>query len=733
MRPPYTEVWIAVMLTLLFHSHAYGLELGVNVNERPIDFDVQLMKRANAKWGRAFAPVVSMFDGRVNPALDAGLVRFKQTAESGFHMILSLKHDFTGSRLPPPDSEGEREYFGYVRSLLAELAPYADIIVIGNEPFLETHAADMRYDAGWGGYPINIFYERLTALVYDFLQQDPALSHVPIYIGAFNQLHAPAMRNRADVQRMLRFAEDDPRIAGIDLHPHVADYAQMEQQLEFARQYVTKPVIVTEWSLVWRYKQYNTERLGAHAAGREFASKYGLDPEMRVYEYINRITAAPVPEEQFHEFLMSRHWFDPALISKSYDLFAKYDVAVATYAFITPGTGPANFGPNYDPWILNRMYIPRMAYTVTGEVAANYGFLEEFARLSGSAYAVVHIGDRQVLLTPGQDAYHVELPFGTTSVPEIRITPHTSNSELVYRVEEGEGLLGVVVIEKLEDDGAVRHSARVHVRASSRPAMKVTWGGRLLGGPVNVRSSGEVAIDITTDVPADRLQWTRVELVPVVAGAPRPEAAALVFDGPAPPQGYIENTARHADGAYDVVVTLQAAGGQAVTERFRVVLENWETYVDEFLPPVKSGWFANVSRKQTVAESDGWAYAEDAADGFFGDESRLVATGASPEYLIWEVPGWQEVVVTLYARGEPSRESVRLSASADRVSWILVTHDASWVRTSQAGWTEWRLSGAAPCGLPARYVRVEIEAPEGPASLQLGRIEIRVPKLPKGI
>src|SRR5690606_8621066 len=132
----------------------------------------------------------------------------------------------------------------------------------------------------------------------------------------------------------------------------------------------------------------------------------------------------------------SRHWFDPALISKSYDLFTRYDVAVATYAFITPGTGPANFAPNYDPWILNRIYIPRMAYTATGEVAANYGFLEEFARLSGSVYAVLQVGDRQVLLSPRQDTYRVELPFGAKEVPEIAISSVAPDSELMYRVEE---------------------------------------------------------------------------------------------------------------------------------------------------------------------------------------------------------------------------------------------------------------------------------------------------------
>lgn len=117
----------------------------------------------------------------------------------------------------------------------------------------------------------------------------------------------------------------------------------------------------------------------------EYASRYHLAPDTRVWQVIKEALAHPVPERQWQDFLSMSPWFE------NHKHFLRNQVgrfrdtgrlAVATYGVTQAAAMARDFGPEKDPWLLNSLYANRTVQRPAGGLPAhNYGFFDDFRAL----------------------------------------------------------------------------------------------------------------------------------------------------------------------------------------------------------------------------------------------------------------------------------------------------------------------------------------------------------------
>ena len=257
-------------------------------------------------------------------------------------------------------------------------------LALVNEVFIDTQPEDMKPDST-GRIPMVNFLQRLAAHVAADQSKDARGQLLPLACGGFTRLDTIAVQSAPATLALLKWCETDPHITIVDFHLHQRDYEQYQAALDFVRkQITTKPLIVTEFSMVWDYKAHLENRVASSPAGQAFAKHYSLNPALTVRDYINQCIAQPVSEATWNEFLQSQAWFDPAFLKKVGNLMDRHGVTVATYALTqrsSGGNGPLSEGR--DPWMLNPIYIPRVAVAANGnQTAVNTAWFEEYVRLA---------------------------------------------------------------------------------------------------------------------------------------------------------------------------------------------------------------------------------------------------------------------------------------------------------------------------------------------------------------
>jgi hypothetical protein len=322
---------------------------------------------------------------------DPGLASLKAAAHSGHKVALSIKWDSNGKgnagSVPEPGSAQEKDWFAFTDRLLDATAGDLSIFVLNNELFIDAKPSDLLPDQT-GSVPFIRFLNRLADHVGAEHRTAEDGSALPLYVGGFTRLDHEKMRSDIATVQMLALINGNPNITGADYHLHQPDMQTTKEAMEFMHRSVpSKPLMVTEFSLVWKWQQHLGDAIGNSAAGKTFAEKFGISRNTSVVEFCNQSYAHPVPEAEWQAFLSSQSWFEPHYLKEMATLMSANGIVLATYAFTlnplrTPAMPPRHVGETEAPWYLNQVFVPGLAYVPHSDRAPeNYGMFEDFISL----------------------------------------------------------------------------------------------------------------------------------------------------------------------------------------------------------------------------------------------------------------------------------------------------------------------------------------------------------------
>lgn len=354
-------------ILLMGAAPASASELGVNYNGLTRNYDKSELDRTGTTWVRAFIDVTRLQGlGEAAIATDPDVVGFKKIRAAGFKVILNLKYDYSGSDFPSNvNSQAFIDIRAFTTKVLNEVYGSTDIIVVGNEPFIESDPVDRDND-------LFLFYRQMSNHVITYNQARRA---IPLYVGAFNNLQNPNWQTQATVN-LIGYAKNTPNVTGIDLHMHTGSVAEMGQAIDWARGVLgpTKKMISTEFSL----KNHFRAKLNEPISGT-FASQYGVNPGWKVWQYLNHSLQSPRPRPEWVAFLQSSYWFMNVRMSlENADiLFDQKGLVVATYAL---RQSQASITATTDPWMLNGIYCNQSCVPnpSTGQSQFNYQWIDSF-------------------------------------------------------------------------------------------------------------------------------------------------------------------------------------------------------------------------------------------------------------------------------------------------------------------------------------------------------------------
>ena len=349
------------------------LVLGGNFNEHSEMIRWELLEQSKTRMVRGFIPASPFLRGQRDLGTDQAVQNLKKAVADGYEVILCLKWDFKARnwRIPQPGSELEKECFAWVHDLVKEVGDISILETI-NEVMVDTHEEDVIPDNS-GTIPMVVFQKRLVDHL--FKQGTPP----PVYMGGFTRLYDDKIRSHPITDVMMKWIQDDKRISGASFHVHTREMEGFEQSLQYIRNYIPgKPMIVTEFSLVWKYKLAMKFPVGRFAKGKQFAQTYQCDPDMLVRDYINSAIDNPVAEKVWMDFLYSQYWYEPDFLEEACAIMDKYGVRYAAYAFQQGSSGQGKLRENSNPWILNPLYLPSTTAGKNGATAVNQDFMRAY-------------------------------------------------------------------------------------------------------------------------------------------------------------------------------------------------------------------------------------------------------------------------------------------------------------------------------------------------------------------
>jgi hypothetical protein len=364
--------------------------LGVNTNQNLTWLEPALIAQTRTTWVRGFVPASQFISGARAYANDPGLAMLRAAADDGHKIILTIKWDCTGTgglgAVPPPGSSGEQTWFDFAHALVQTMAGSLSILVVVNELLIDTTPPDLLPGPD-GTIPMVLFLRRLVAQLRAYRPQAADGGPLPLYAGGFTRLDLSTTQDAPSVINSIAWINADPRVAGCDFHLHQPDIATSGQALAYARTHIpTKPIIITEFSLIFLWQAHFGDAIGTSSAGAAFASQYGLSPQMTVRDFCAQAFAQPVPQAEWWAFLASQSWFEPNYLDVIGHIMQQYGLSVATYALtndpLPDAPAPtAQLAPGALPWFINNLLIPGIAYVPSGKQAPeNYGFFTSFLK-----------------------------------------------------------------------------------------------------------------------------------------------------------------------------------------------------------------------------------------------------------------------------------------------------------------------------------------------------------------
>ncbi|KAJ6102736.1 hypothetical protein N7486_005163 [Penicillium sp. IBT 16267x] len=262
--------------------------LGANFNEKLTWMDRSELERVKTKWIRGFIDMHQI--DALHAAQDPNMQALFKAIYAGYKTILSFKWNYTNLNFPAVNSAAITTEVERLDRLLPLVMGKVDILVIGNEPFIEVQQghADAR---------LNIFYETLANTVIRFRNTHGGTS-TRLYMGAPNRLDLPAKRTPA-IERMLHFIASRPELEGVDLHPHMSTLQGHRLMLAYVlpRLRPDQRFLATEFSLVWHWKKHLSDTVSG-----AFCARYWFPAGIKVHQVISAAMQKPWPYAQWDDF-----------------------------------------------------------------------------------------------------------------------------------------------------------------------------------------------------------------------------------------------------------------------------------------------------------------------------------------------------------------------------------------------------------------------------------------------
>jgi hypothetical protein len=321
--------------------------LGADYDQNLVDIHYPELRAAAARWLRGFFPMPEADAG--NPADNAAIQAIVAAGKRDYGTVLGLKFPYNNAVMPAPGSPEMALALARLDKVLPAVMDNVDILVIGNEPFIESLPADR-------GDPLNVFYETIADHVIAYRQAHGGPgSRTRLYMGALNRLDLPANQT-AGTERWMAFARQTPELEGVDIHPHVPSPDAVQPFLDYIlpRLRSDQTFLVTEFSLVWYWQAHLSDQVSA-----QFADRYGFARSTLVWQVIEASIQRPFTQEQWDYFLATSAWFQSqkTFLRDQVQRFRQTGrLAVATYAFRQGEPMVQNFGPDKTPWVLNSLF-----------------------------------------------------------------------------------------------------------------------------------------------------------------------------------------------------------------------------------------------------------------------------------------------------------------------------------------------------------------------------------------
>ncbi|MCG6186305.1 LamG-like jellyroll fold domain-containing protein [Maribellus maritimus] len=407
-------------LCLMFTSlWIHAQEMGINFNESLFHAeDVDKLGRTKTTWVRGFFEFFKYYENQSSLTdVDDQLEDFLNLKNAGYKTILNIKWNFHNQSYPDTTSAEIVAYNEFLQRVLDRVWGKIDIIVVGNEPFIES-MNDLERNTR-----LAPFYQFMCNRVHEYKN---GKADIPIYFGAFNRLY-DFYRDTDGVLQMLNFVKETPWIEGIDLHIHHKNNNDIVSMYSYADARIRddQKILMTEFSLVFWWQDHTRDLIPS-----EFASKYNYSADMLVHQYIFHALNERRPKEEWDDFLSGCPWFENRkhYLWEVYELLTQYEsFNIATYSY------QISWGPNFDgntmPWLLNNLIA---ATTIeddpeTGENQFNYAFIDDFHKIQE-----VETGENNPTLPPDPTKIFMEFNFDenlTDASPENVIFNLTKGTE----------------------------------------------------------------------------------------------------------------------------------------------------------------------------------------------------------------------------------------------------------------------------------------------------------------
>jgi hypothetical protein len=358
-------------------ARAFSQEaLGVNYNQFLQSIQEQEVSKVNATWIRGFLDMHVL--GNQDPSQNADIQAILKAKTHGRRTILNLKWNYETEPFPTPGSAAMSQEVDQLNRVLPVVLGKVDMLVIGNEPFIETESTQ-------SGQPLIAFYEAMANDVMGYWNSHPeAARATQLYMGAFTRLDLPQNRT-ASVQWMLGYIASHQELSGPDLHMHMPDFAANQLMLSYVLPWLrpNQKFLVTEFSLVLLWYQHLSDTVSP-----DFTSRYSLSSTLQVYQFINLALQNPVPDAEWRDFLQACPWYmqQSEFLLNAYNLFRNTGkLGVANYGMLQSWTKGVRFTDTSMPWLLNALFASATVKPrANGSSFENFPWAEEFKQLQVS-------------------------------------------------------------------------------------------------------------------------------------------------------------------------------------------------------------------------------------------------------------------------------------------------------------------------------------------------------------
>ena len=358
--------------------------IGVNYNESFQEIRTGELSATKTKWVRGFLDVFAHYDAQDLSSNDK-ITQYLTLKDQGYKTVLNLKFNFIArGGYPAVNSTTWNNYISFIDKILDRVIAKTDVIVVGNEPFIESDAAT--YDE-----PLNSFYKAAATRVNQYLTARNIQR--PIFVGSFDNMYQTARQTSTGINNLLAWCKATSWIAGIDLHIHHNNNPEITNVLNFVNDKIrtNQKFIITEYSLMkWWRDNLSNDLTTAFLASCNASTTDNIFPPpagiTKVWQYIDYALKNPRKVEEWNAF----HVNTPFLYDRkdymcnSFKLFkANSKFWVATYAVRQSYPANTDFTATTDPWVLNSLFVGRSVELLpSGDAQGRYAYLAQFADIN---------------------------------------------------------------------------------------------------------------------------------------------------------------------------------------------------------------------------------------------------------------------------------------------------------------------------------------------------------------